>query len=66
MKIRTSGGKITVNIGGDFITYAKEDIVFNAGKKITFTGAENGVTFGEPKSPPKIDREQLKTNQKTV
>lgn len=50
-KIRTSGGKITVTIGGNFKTYAKEDIVYNSQKTVSFTGKENGVTYGEPESP---------------
>ncbi len=50
-KIRTSGGKITVTIGGNFKTYAKEDIVYNSQKTVSFTGKENGVTYGDPESP---------------
>lgn len=50
-KVRTSGGKITVTIGGNFKTYAKEDIVYNSLKKISFTGKENGIVYGDPESP---------------
>lgn len=55
-KIRTSGGKITVTVGGNFTTYAKEDIVYNSQKTITFTGKENGITYGEPLDPPITDK----------
>jgi hypothetical protein len=55
-KIRTSRGKITVTTGGNFKTYAKEDIVYNSQKTVSFTGKENGVIYGEPKSPPKTDK----------
>jgi hypothetical protein len=47
-RIRNVGGKITETTKGKDISYAKEDIVFNSSKKITFTGKENGVSFGEP------------------
>ncbi|GEM55846.1 hypothetical protein B0A58_15130 [Flavobacterium branchiophilum NBRC 15030 = ATCC 35035] len=49
-KVRTSGGKITVTIGGDFKTYAKEDIIYNSQKTISFTGKENGITHGNPEN----------------
>ncbi|HEX8576477.1 MAG TPA: hypothetical protein VF677_09300 [Flavobacterium sp.] len=52
MKIRTSGGKITVTVGGSFTTYAKGDIILNAGKTISITG-KNGITFGSnPEAAP--------------
>jgi hypothetical protein len=48
----TVGGKITISAKGSIKTYAKENIVFNAGKTITATGDENGVSFGEPDDVP--------------
>ncbi len=58
------GGKIIVTVGGDFNTYSEGDITFNAAKKITFTGEENGVIFGEPKDAPQ--REQKTFNPEFI
>lgn len=44
------GGKLIVKAKGDIKTYAKEDIVFNAGKTISFKGDEKGVSFGKPET----------------
>lgn len=49
-RIRNVGGKIVERTGGKEISYAKESIVFNAGKTISFT-ANDGIFFGEPLSP---------------
>jgi hypothetical protein len=50
-RTRIIGGKLTEIIGGDYNIYSEGDIVYNSGKTITFTGEENGVTFGEPERP---------------
>jgi hypothetical protein len=55
-RIRNVGGKIIETTGGNDISYAKENIVFNSAKKITFTGVEKGVTFGEPDKAPKKEQ----------
>jgi hypothetical protein len=47
-RTRIIGGKLTEIIGGDYNIYSEGDIVYNSDKTITFTGEENGVTFGEP------------------
>jgi Metallo-peptidase family M12B Reprolysin-like len=65
-RTRIVGGTLTIITGGEHNIYSETDIVFTAGTTITETGVENGISFGEPKSPPKIDREQLKTNQNTI
>ncbi len=49
-KIRYVGGKIIETTNGDYTIYAKEDIVYNSNKSISFTG-ENGVSFGKPEKP---------------
>jgi len=49
-RIRNVGGKIIERTEGKEISYAKESIVFNAGKTISFT-ANDGTFFGEPLSP---------------
>lgn len=46
--ISNVGGKLIVRAKGDIKTYAKENIVLNSNKKITITGEEKGVSFGEP------------------
>ncbi|MDI9312437.1 MAG: zinc-dependent metalloprotease family protein [Limnohabitans sp.] len=48
------GGKIIISAKGGIKTFAKEDIVLNAGKTISLKGEENGVSFGEPEDAPKI------------
>jgi hypothetical protein len=58
-RIRNVGGKITETTKGKDISYAKEDIVFNSSKKITFTGKENGVSFGEPEEYKAKDRIEI-------
>lgn len=49
-RIRNVRGKITETTGGKEISYAKESIVFNSLKKISFM-AKEGTSFGEPVSP---------------
>lgn len=49
-RVRNVGGKIIEQTKGKEISYAKESIVFNSSKKVTFT-ANDGTTFGEPLSP---------------
>lgn len=51
-RIRIVGGKIIETTGGKDISYAKEKIVFNSQKTISFIGVENGVTFGKPIDGP--------------
>jgi hypothetical protein len=53
-RTRTVGGKITEIVGGDYKIYSKGNITYNSNKSITFTGKENGVTFGKPQDPPVI------------
>lgn len=55
-RIRIVGGKIIETTGGKDISYAKENIVFNSQKTISFTGVENGVTFGKPKTAPPLEK----------
>ena len=50
-RIRNVGGKIIERTGGKEISYAKESIVFNAAKTISFT-ANDGIFFEEPKELP--------------
>lgn len=49
-RIRNVGGKIIERTKGKEISYAKESIVFNAAKTISFT-ANDGTFFAEPLSP---------------
>ena len=49
------GGKIIISAKGGIKTFAKEDIVLNAGKTISLKGEENGVSFGEPEDAPMPD-----------
>lgn len=49
-RIRNVGGKIIEQTKGKEISYAKQNIVFNSSKKISFT-ANDGTTFREPVSP---------------
>ncbi|HEX8576540.1 MAG TPA: hypothetical protein VF677_09630 [Flavobacterium sp.] len=48
-------GKITETTGGDYNVFSNKIIAFNANGVITHTGEENGVTFGEPKSAPPFE-----------
>ncbi|EJL62000.1 hypothetical protein [Flavobacterium sp. CF136] len=60
-RIRTVGGTITKTTKRAHHMYSEGSIVFNSGKTITEVGEENGVVFGEPKTPP-----LLKTKEKVV
>jgi hypothetical protein len=61
-RIRIVGGKITEIVGGNYTIYAKENIVYNAATTITET-AEGGISFGDPKDPPKReDSSEIITN----
>ncbi|WP_423740270.1 hypothetical protein V8245_10025 [Flavobacterium columnare] len=44
-RIRNVGGKIIETTKGNDIWYAKEDIVFNSQKSISFKGDEKGVRW---------------------
>lgn len=55
-RIRIVGGTITKTTGGAHHMYSEGNIVFNSGKTITEVGEENGITFGEPKDAPVINR----------
>lgn len=57
-RTRIVGGKIYKHSLGAHHMYAEENIVFNSNKFISETGEENGVTYGEPKDPPKIEIEE--------
>ncbi|MCV9926620.1 Het-C domain-containing protein [Flavobacterium sp. LS1R49] len=52
-RIRIVGGKIIKTTGGNYNMYAKGNIVTTSAKTITEVGVENGITYGEPKRPPK-------------
>ncbi|MBE0393078.1 hypothetical protein [Flavobacterium sp. PL002] len=52
-RIRIVGGTITKTSKGAYNMYSDENIVHSSGKSISEVGEENGITFGEPKSPPK-------------
>lgn len=52
-RIRIVGGTINKTTEGAHHMYSEENIVFNAGKAITEVGEENGIVYGEPKSPSK-------------
>lgn len=51
-RIRNVGGKIIERTGGKEISFAKESIVFNSSKTISFT-AKDGTSFSNPEDPPK-------------
>src|SRR6187402_2873811 len=61
-RIRIVGGTITKTTGGAHHMYSEENIVFNSSKTITEVGEENGIVFGEPKSPPKQEIIESKYN----
>ncbi|WP_375605704.1 HET-C-related protein [Flavobacterium davisii] len=50
-RIRNVGGKITETTKGNDVWYAKEDIVLNSLKTVSFKGDEKGVSYGKPESP---------------
>ncbi|KIA98888.1 hypothetical protein OA93_08370 [Flavobacterium sp. KMS] len=51
-RIRIVGGTITKTTVGDHNIYSDGNIVYNSGKAITET-SDVGISYGEPKSPPK-------------
>ncbi|MFK7050631.1 hypothetical protein FLACOL_01959 [Flavobacterium columnare] len=51
-KITYVGGDYLEWTGGDYKMYAKGDITYNSNKAISIT-SDVGISFGEPKSPPK-------------
>ncbi|MCH4830409.1 MULTISPECIES: hypothetical protein [Flavobacterium] len=53
-RIRNVGGKIIETTKGNDIWYAKEDIVLNSLKSISFKGDEKGVSYGKPEDPPEF------------
>jgi peptidoglycan/xylan/chitin deacetylase (PgdA/CDA1 family) len=59
-RTRIVKGTYTKITGGDHNMYAKGNIVTTAGGVITQTGKENGVSFGTPKSPPVIQKDEIK------
>jgi hypothetical protein len=50
-RVRIVGGTITKTSKGAYNMYSDENIVYSSGKAISEVGEENGITFGEPKSP---------------
>lgn len=48
----TAGGSITETVDGDYNIYAGRNITNTAGKSVLESGANKGVKFGAPKSPP--------------
>ncbi len=48
----TAGGSITETVDGDYNIYAGRHIINTAGKSVLESGANKGVKFGAPKSPP--------------
>lgn len=57
-RVRNVQGKIVETTGGNDISYAKEDIVLNAIKQISFTGDDKGILFGKPADPPELKIEK--------
>ncbi|MFK7079624.1 hypothetical protein V3470_14390 [Flavobacterium oreochromis] len=55
-RTRIVGGKITEIVGGDYKIYSAENIEINSQKHISINGNENGVTYGNPKKPPTLDK----------
>lgn len=52
------GGDYIETTGGDNLLFAKGNIVNSSALEIIQEGKENGVVYGEPMQPPKIDLEQ--------
>ncbi|NRS90787.1 hypothetical protein HNQ02_003734 [Flavobacterium sp. 7E] len=50
-RVRIVGGTITKTSKGAYNMYSDENIVHSSGKAISEVGEENGITFGDPKSP---------------
>ena len=50
-----AGGKITETYTKDFEFFAGGSIISTAGKSINETGEEKGLSFKDPKDPPKIE-----------
>lgn len=51
-RVRNVQGKIVETTGGNDVSYAQENIEFNAVKQINFIGEDKGISFNKPKSPP--------------
>jgi hypothetical protein len=62
-RIRIVSGKIIKTTGGDYNMYAKENIVTTSAKTITEVGKENGISYGEPKSPPKVEVKEIRESE---
>lgn len=55
-RVRNVQGKIIETTGGNDVTYAQENIEFNAVKQISFTGEEKGISFNKPNNPPNPEK----------
>ena len=60
-RIRIVKGNITKITGGNYKMFSKDNIEFHSNKQIIFN-AKEGITYGEPESPPKIENEIVFVN----